>query len=186
MKESSVTLDISTGHLSGKEVLHSEKRIGNLEGIFLDEHARRKMDPERLVYQVQAYMPVKEGTPGGLYFGNSTIYPGMVGNEYFMTRGHFHAEIHTAEFYWCVTGQGALILMEPSGHVWIERMTPGSLHYIPGETAHRVANTGSLPLVFNACWPSQAGHDYRRIEENGFTARLLERDGEPTLVKQEP
>jgi glucose-6-phosphate isomerase len=47
-----------------------------------------------------------------------------------------------------------------------------------------VANTGSEPLVFIACWPSDAGYDYATIERRGFSARLLQRDGVPVLVPQ--
>ena len=182
MIETLVNLDIASGLLSGKKVITSHKRMGDLEGVFQDEKARSDMDQEAVVYAVQAYMPVKEGTPGGLYFGNSTIYPGKVGREYFMTRGHFHALRDTAEYYWCVRGEGALIFMDESHHVWLEKMRPGSLHYIPGKVAHRVANTGSGKLVFNACWPSEAGHDYDTIREQGFRGRLLDKNGQPELV----
>ena len=34
--------------------------------------------------------------------------------------------------------------------------------------AHRVANIGYSVLSFAACWPSDAGHDYQVILENGF------------------
>ena len=34
-----------------------------------------------------------------------------------------------------------LILMDRERNTWAERMMPGSLHYIPGGVAHRVANT---------------------------------------------
>ena len=50
-------------------------------------------------------------------------------------------------------------------------MKPGSVHYIPGNVAHRVANTGNEPLIFLASWPSDAGHDYARIRETGFSKR---------------
>ncbi|NJL38771.1 MAG: cupin domain-containing protein [Leptolyngbyaceae cyanobacterium SM1_4_3] len=140
------------------------------------------MDGETLAYSVQAYMPVAEGKSGGLFFGNSTVYPGKVGNEYFMTRGHFHALPDTGEYYWCISGEGALLLMDEQRATRAERMHPGSLHYIPGNIAHRVANTGKTPLVFNACWPSDAGHNYAEIARNGFSARLIDTDGKPNLV----
>jgi len=101
-----------------------------------------------------------------------------------MTRGHFHAFRDTAEYYWCVRGEGVLILMDGESSVWSEIMSPGSLHYIPGKVAHRVANTGNEELVFNACWPSEAGHDYDSIRNRGFLGRLLERGGNPELVIQ--
>ena len=79
---------------------------------------------------------------------------------------------------------GALILMDESGKCWFEPMQPGSLHYIPGYIAHRLANTGDTPLRVGACWPSDAGHDYASIAEHGFTARLMNVGGVPTLVQE--
>ena len=77
---------------------------------------------------------------------------------------------------------GALILMDEAGKTWFEAMRPGSLHYIPGFVAHRLANTGDVPLRVGACWPSDAGHDYASIASAGFTARLMCVHGVPTLV----
>ncbi|OHX63844.1 glucose-6-phosphate isomerase family protein [Flammeovirga pacifica] len=178
----SIQLEINTGKLSGEGVITAQKKLSQLENVFEDEATRASMDQEQLIYEVQAFMPVEEGKEGGLYFGNSTIFPGKVNEEYFMTRGHFHAKLDTAEYYWCIQGKGALILMDENGKTWLEEMTPGSVHYIPGKIAHRVANTGEEKLVFNACWPSEAGHDYGTIEKEGFGARLKDIEGTPTLV----
>ena len=143
-----------------------------------------KMSPATIVYEVQSHMAVKDGTPGGLFFGTSNVMPGQVGGEYFMTKGHYHARRECGEYYWCIQGTGALILMDESGKCWFEPMQPGSLHYIPGYIAHRLANTGDTPLRVGACWPSDAGHDYASIAEHGFTARLMNVGGVPTLVQE--
>lgn len=176
------SLQLESWFLKGKEITDSEKRIKHLAGVFADETARQMLDPEKPVYQVQAHLPVKEGAPGGLFFGTTLIQPGKVGNEYFMTRGHFHANTDRGEYYWGVQGEGMLILMDLERNTWAERMFPGSLHYIGANTAHRVANTGSGPLIFGACWPSDAGHNYEEIEQHGFSARLMEIEGKPSLV----
>ncbi len=181
MKESNVFLNITSGLLKGKEVKYAEKPLKDLKGIFQDEAARSAMDQDMLIYTVQSFMPVAEGTAGGLFFGSTTIYPGTVGNEYFMTRGHFHRNPSSAEFYWCIQGEGRLIMMDGERETRAEIMTPGSLHYIPGNVAHRVANTGKGNLVFNACWPSDAGHDYETINTGGFSARLMKLNGKPEL-----
>jgi glucose-6-phosphate isomerase len=99
-----------------------------------------------------------------------------------MTKGHFHAKSDRAEYYWGIEGEGMLLFMDRNGQTWAERMIPGSVHHIPAEIAHRVANTGTRPLSFGACWPSDAGHDYSTIAENGFTARLVDINGQPTLM----
>ncbi len=173
---------IFTNHsLSGEKVIKSTRILAELEGVFQDQKAFDLLDKQQVIYYVSSYMPVPENTTGGLFMGITTLYPGKVGNEYFMTKGHFHATTDRAEFYWGVEGEGMLILMDAERNVWVERMFPGSLHYIPGKIAHRVANTGHQKLVFAASWPSDAGHDYETIAANGFARRLVDINGIPTL-----
>jgi glucose-6-phosphate isomerase len=180
-----VFFDLKTGKLNSGKVVSSQKELKQLAGVFGDEEKRLSMDQSLVVYEVESYFPVAEGKKGGLFWGVTTIHPGKVGDEYFMTQGHFHAEPDTAEFYWGILGEGVLICMDEDGNSWAERMYPNSLHYIAGCVAHRVANTGSEPLVFGACWPSDAGHDYETINKKGFSARLVEKDGKPVLTKLE-
>lgn len=180
--KTSVIINISTGILTGKDILCSRKLIRDLVGVFGNEQVRAELPADDLVYEVQAYLPVDEGKEGGLFFGNSTVYPGKVDKEYYMTRGHFHRDLNAAEFYWCIKGEGVLILMDVERKVCAEKMQPGSLHYIPGGMAHRVANTGAHKLVFNACWSSDAGHNYQDIDHHGFSARLEEVAGKPVLM----
>jgi glucose-6-phosphate isomerase len=179
-------LNPTSGRLKGADISSSLKTLGELEGVFANEGKRRAMDQDRVVYRVQMQARVDEGTVGGLYFGTSFLQPGKVGNEYFMTRGHFHARRETAEYYWCIHGTGALIMMNEAGETWAENLEPGTLHYIPGHTAHRLANTGDTELAVGACWPSDAGHDYAAISHRGFTARLLCINGKPSLNETNP
>jgi glucose-6-phosphate isomerase len=169
------------GRLLGDAVQRQVRTIGDLGGVFADEAARAAMDGGRLVYEVELYLPEPEGTLGGLFWGTTRIAPGRVGDEYFMTKGHFHRQRDRAEYYRGVSGEGVLILMDEQRRWRAERMRPGSLHYIPGFTAHRVANTGEDDLLFEACWPADAGHDYATIADHGFSVRLLCRDGKPVL-----
>lgn len=168
--------------LAGSEIIKKSTTIGGLEGIFADEKARSERAQDETVYEVQAHMPVAEGTQGGLYFGLTKIYPGKIGDEYHMTRGHFHEMSDRAEYYWGIEGEGYLILMDRDRNTRAEKMERGSLHYIPAHTAHRVANTGNEMLSFGACWPADAGHDYKEIADHGFSSRLKEIDGKPALV----
>jgi glucose-6-phosphate isomerase len=162
----------------------SSKTIDRMENVFLDEQARKRIDAATVVYAVEYWRPVAEGTEGGLYWGNSTVFAGVVGEEYFMTRGHFHARRDRAEYYSTVSGNGMLVLMDEQRRASVQIMEPGTTHYIPGSIAHRVVNTGDCPLRFLACWPSDAGHDYATIDEQGFSLRVVRRDGRPELVAQ--
>ena len=180
---SPVELNLRDYQMAGEPIINQTRKLNDLRGIFQDQEAFDQMNAEQMAYTVQSWLPVAEGTPGGLFFGVSTILPGKVGNEYFMTKGHFHAQSDRAEFYWGVQGKGMLILMDRDRNTWAEDVFPGSLHYIGGETAHRLVNTGIENLIAGACWPSDAGHDYDEIAVNGFSARVLEVDGIPQLVE---
>jgi|HubBroStandDraft_1064217.scaffolds.fasta_scaffold487497_2 glucose-6-phosphate isomerase len=180
-----VTLEWSKGTMTGAPVQESVKKLSDLQQIFLDEAARERMNQDRAVYRVQWWAPVPPGDEGGLFWGVTTIYPGKVGEEYFMTHGHSHANRTRAEYYTPVSGQGLLIRMDEQRSTWAEQMTPGTLHYLRGEHAHRVVNTGAEPLIFWACWGSDAGYDYGAIKEHGFGARVLERDGRPAVILHE-
>jgi glucose-6-phosphate isomerase, archaeal len=170
------------GSLQAPGVRSSEKKLGQLKGIFRDQQAWQALDPETIVYRVGWWQPVEPGTTGGLFWGTTELLPGRVGNEYFMTHGHRHQIRDRAEFYGTVTGKGLLVLRDESG-VRSEEMTPGSLHYIHGNVAHRVVNTGDVPLKFVACWPSDAGYDYDINGDRGFGARVLEVKGFPVFTE---
>lgn len=178
----SVSLAWGTGAMSGAPVQESSKKLGELKGFFLNSTALDQIDPELEVYRVRWWPTVPTGEPGGLFWGVTILQPGKVGDEYFMTQGHFHADRTRAEFYATASGQGILVRMDEQRATWGEEMLPGSLHYISGQHAHRVVNTGDDPLIFWACWGSDAGYDYGTIREYGFGANVLERNGKPALV----
>lgn len=168
--------------LKGDAVEKTIRTFSDLKGIFKNKAAYALIPPDQIAYEVACYFPVEEGTEGGLFFGITHLYPGLIGDEYNMTKGHFHLKRDRGEFYWGIEGEGRLILMDEDRNIWAEKVFPGSLHYISGSVAHRVANTGSSNLVFGACWPSDAGHDYNTIQEKGFEKRLVQKNGKPALI----
>ena len=178
-------VDYSNGNISGKSVINPIKKLKELQNIFEDEQSFSNLDGDEIIYEVQAILPVEEGHEGGLFYGKTIINPGKVGDEYFMTKGHFHQKADRAEFYWGIQGEGMLLLMDEDRNCWAEKMFPGSLHYINGYIAHRTINTGNTQLIFGACWPSDAEHNYQEIMDNGFSARLKEVDGKPQLISSE-
>ncbi|MBS1603686.1 MAG: glucose-6-phosphate isomerase [Bacteroidetes bacterium] len=178
-------LHFSGNRLSGGLIDRLARRLGDLGDIFSDRAAYARMPADQVVYEVESYFPVPDGTEGGVFLGITYIHPGKVGQEYFMTKGHFHQIRNRAEVYICMEGEGMLILMNEDHSVtWAERMEPGSVHYINGHTAHRTANTGKGVLSFGAFWPSDAGHDYQTISEKGFSKILVDINGVPTLINK--
>ena len=175
---SPLSLIWSEGHLAGAGVKASIKRLGQIAELFLSLPAEN----EKIIYSVQSFEPVLAGSEGGLYWGVTTLEPGTVNGEYYMTHGHFHANASRAEYYATSSGAGLLLLMGRDRVTTVEKMAAGSLHYIPGDKAHRVVNVGDAPLIFWACWPSDAGYDYDAIVKDGFSVRVMEYEEKAVLV----
>jgi len=119
---------------------------------------------------------------GALSFGTTILYPGCVGDEYFMTKGHFHTILDTAEVYYCLKGSGMMVMETPEGETDVRPLKPGDSLYVAGRWAHRSVNVGNEPLVLFFCYPANAGHDYGTIETKGFRKLVLCRDGVPTIA----
>lgn len=177
-------IDLNTGTITGDGVSISTRTIGDLAGVFRDEAARAAMDQAVVVYRVESYEPAPEGSEGAVCCATTFLMPGLVGDECFLTRGHFHINQDRPELEMTVSGSGLLVMMDESGHTWTENMVSGSLHHTPPRTAHRVANTGQQPLVFVSYWPSETGHDYATIRDRGFGGRVRMVDGRPVLVPE--
>lgn len=108
-------------------------------------------------------------------YGTSITYPGKVGNEFNMTKGHFHERLETSEIYFCLRGYGLMLMENPEGHVQWEEFHPGKAIYVPGRYAHRSINLHSTePLITFFAFPGDAGHDYGTIETRGFRKIVLD------------
>jgi glucose-6-phosphate isomerase len=164
----------------------SERHLADLENVFADEGAFAALLAERgspLVYSVSSVQPA-EGE-GQLHYGLGKIMPGKVGQEYFMTRGHYHEWRAAAEIYIGLSGTGFMLLEpETEESVQLVKLNPNSVVYVPGYTAHRTINTGVTPLTYLGIYPAQAGHDYASIAETNFRNVVIDVDGKPTLVSR--
>jgi len=162
---------------------HITRRLSAMKGMYLDEHAFAALaatsDP--LLYEF--YEISRPAVTGELLHGLSIVHPGKVGDEYYMTKGHFHTILETAEFYYCLRGQGVMVMETPEG-VWaVESLQPNRALYVPPRWAHRSVNTGSgQDLVFLFVYPGNAGHDYGSIEVQGFRKLVVERNGKPEII----
>lgn len=169
------------GALQGETVRRSRKTLGQVRGLYLHGN-ESPLGDDTVLYTVEWLAP-GDLTEGSLLWGCTHLSAGQVGEEYFMTHGHYHAIPSRAEYYFPVSGAGLLLRMERGGRTWAEEMTAGTVHYIDGRHAHRVVNTGQEPLVFWASWPGDAGYDYASIAEKGFGLRVMARDGKPALIE---
>jgi len=172
-------LDLSAGTFSD-QAPQSNRALGELGPIFRDQASLAAMDGSTPVYATYGCPGEVEG-PARLLYATTVLQPGRVGDEFFMTRGHFHAKPERGEFMVTLRGEGALVLMDRGRETWMESMSPGSVHDIDGAHAHRVANTGDEPLVFLVVWMSDCGHDYESIREQGFGKILVAGEKGPEL-----
>jgi glucose-6-phosphate isomerase, archaeal len=159
-----------------------ERRLSDLAGLFHDREAEAALiadDP--LVYRVYdaADLPKEDGH---LLFSTTVIEPGRVGDEFFMTKGHFHARADRAELYYGLSGSGVLLLQTPEGRVEALPMTAGTAAYVPPYWGHRTVNTGERPFVFLAAYPADAGYDYGTIARDGFAGLVLHAPSGPQVV----
>jgi glucose-6-phosphate isomerase len=180
-KPVSVQLDPSTGVFAPcPDVV--ERKVSDLKMMFADQKAVQEIIAagDRVVYEIRYYPFITSNSDMAL--GTTTIFPGKVGNEYHMTKGHFHQADNQPEIYHCLQGEGYLLMESKDGDYQVAPWKPGTITHIPPAYAHRVVNTGSTPLVFVASFHVAAGHDYRSIEERGFKTILVEQDGRPAEV----
>ncbi|MEX0492119.1 glucose-6-phosphate isomerase family protein [Raoultella terrigena] len=161
----------ASGLFSDGPLLRKSTCIADLNGVFADERTRLAMAGDRVVYEVE--MLDTSSAPGELYTGVTHLYPGRIGDEFFMTRGHFHARREQGEVYFGLRGSGLLLLQNERGQARLEKVFAGSVHVIPGYTAHRLINTGADTLSALAVWPAAAGHDYAALD-GGFRLRVVE------------
>lgn len=175
-----LALDFESGRLE-PHTTHILRRVSDLRGAFLDADACERLvsDGDPVVYEVLQYDVPEE--VGQLICCTTVIEPGTVGGEFFMTKGHYHAERDTGEVYVGLGGRGYLLLMTEDGGSAATPMERGTVAYVPPRWAHRTVNTGGDPFVFFAVYPGQAGHDYGAIEQTGFTQRVLASPDGPVL-----
>lgn len=179
----SAQLDLDQGRIAGASV--TRRYLRDLQGCFADEAAYqavlRQSNP--LIYSVSTVAP-SEGH-GQLHYGLGVLMPGRVGREFYLTKGHYHAWREAAEVYLGLRGEGYLLLEEEqSGKSHLLPLCPHRVIYVPGHTAHRTINTGSVPLVYLGIYPAGAGHDYAPIAARNFRYLVVDRQGRPELVER--
>ncbi len=174
----SLELDLEDGVMRNPE-RRFVRKASDMRGYYTDKQALARLIEEGndpLHYQVFE-KPVPEQN-GQLMFCISRLEPGRVGEECFMTKGHFHALAETAEIYLCLRGQGYLMMKTADGRATHERMERGRMVYCPPGWAHRSVNTGGEPLISFCVYPGDAGHNYGDIAQDGFPQRVFVRAGQ--------
>lgn len=170
-------VDVASGQLIGATNRYV-KTLDDLAGLYEDEAAFRDLQRERgdaLVYEVTDYRQSVDA--GDLIFGVTRMRPGKVGREYFLTRGHIHANADRPEMYYGERGRGVMLLESPEGEVRTVDMSPRTICYVPPFWIHRSVNIGADDLVMTFAYPADAGQDYAIIEETGGMRSRVVDDG---------
>ena len=175
-----IDFDLSTGRSQHAET--SVRHLSQMRGMYSDqekvEEILSKTDP--VIYEFyELGCPEREGD---LLFGTSIIYPGKIGNEYYMTKGHFHTKLATAEVYYTLAGDGYMIMENPEGDTIERPLRKGEVLYVPRRYAHRSVNVGNNPLVLYFTFAADAGHDYGTIETKGYHKIVIEKGGRPIII----
>ncbi len=161
---------------------HIRRTLSAMRGQYLDQAAYEALLAEGDAPLYEVYELNRPHVAGELLHGISIVHPGKVGEEYYMTKGHFHTVLETAEIYYCLHGQGAMVMETPEGEWAVETLVPGRVLYVPPRWAHRSVNTGDEDLITFFAYPGHAGHDYGTIEQQGFRKLLVERAGSPAII----
>jgi glucose-6-phosphate isomerase len=154
---------------------HIVRCLSDLRGQFSDQTAYTQMLEAEDCTLYEVFEIKRPEVVGEILMGISIIYPGKVGNEFFMTKGHFHSILETAEMYYCLHGEGYMVMETPEGETSIEALAPGKVLYVPPRWAHRsVCTSRQEKLVTFFAYPANAGHDYGTIEKSGFRKLVIE------------
>ena len=176
------TLDLQAGVLEPtSQVLR--RYLGDMSDLYADSSAVKRIlaeEGDRLIYEV--YVVDIPEVEGQMPHSTTIIYPGRIGQEFHMTKGHFHVRRDRAEIYLGLAGTGFVLLQTDDGTVRSVEMRRGTVAYVPPRWAHRTVNTGTVPFAFFATWPGDAGHDYASIEQRGFAKILVSQNGQAVLA----
>ena len=156
------------------------RKLSDMVDSFQDkEAAKEALKGNPTIYKFYNVQIPEED--GHLQHCISMIFPGKIGNEYYMTKGHFHKIKDTAEVYLTLKGKGKLVMQTPDQKSKVLDMRQRSISYIPPYWAHRTVNTGDEPLIILGVYRGDAGHNYGIIEEKGMATLVLEKNGEVVL-----
>lgn len=179
-KSFTIDFDLKTGVSKSAET--TRRYLSQMKDMYLSSDAAlailKESDP--LIYEFHELGCPER--PGDLAFGTTILYPGTVGDECYMTKGHFHTVLETSEVYYTLSGSGYMVMENPEGDCIELPLKQGEAIYIPRRYAHRSVNTGDTPLIMFYTFAADAGHDYGTIETKGYHKLVLKKDGKITIT----
>ena len=144
------------------------RKLSDVSTIFSDKKEVKKIlqNSDPIIYTVGEIKVSNK--KDHLIFGIGKIFPGRIGNEFYMTKGHFHKDADGCEIYICLNGCGYLLLVSKMLQKYNFYMEEGTTAYVPPGWAHRTVNTGKEVFTCFYAMPANAGHDYKTIKNYCF------------------
>lgn len=158
-----------------------KRRASDMRGYYQEEAALDELIAQGDPIHYEVFEKIIPEQYGHLLLCISKLYPGRVGAECFMTKGHYHVVSGTAEVYLCLRGQGYMMMKTAAGQSAAEPMRRHRMVYVPPHWAHRSINTGAEPLISFCVYPAEAGHNYGDIATEGFPKRVFIRQGQERI-----
>jgi glucose-6-phosphate isomerase, archaeal len=171
-----VSFDLAEGIMLDPKS-HLARRASDMRGYYGDAAALERHVTEGNAVHYEVFETPVPHEYGHLMYCISKLYSGRVGDECFMTKGHYHTAINTGEIYLALRGEGFMMMKTPDGKCRHERFEKGRMVYVPPYWGHRSINTGNEPLISFCVYPGDAGHNYGDIEKEGFPKRVYLRGG---------
>ena len=176
MQPWSVGIDVITGVMDEPDRT-LVRRASDMKGYYKDQAALQKLVAAGDPVHYEVFEKTIPEEYGHLLLCISKLYPGTVGDECFMTKGHYHTVAGTGEVYLCLRGEGYMVMKTEDGRTNEQKFAPNRMVYVPPFWAHRSVNTGDEPLISFCVYPADAGHNYGDIEKQGFPQKITRRDG---------
>ena len=172
----SVDFDLAAGVMKNP-TNHLVRRASDMRGYYRDAKALDALVAAGDPVHYEVFERPVPSEDGHLMFCISDLKPGRVGDECFMTKGHYHTRLNTGETYLALRGRGFMMMKTTDGQCRYEEFQPGRMVYVPPYWGHRSINTGDEPLISFCVYPGDAGHNYGDIEREGFPKRVFLRGG---------
>jgi len=167
-------VDVTAGTMSGATGRY-QKHLADLVGLYADDaafQAQLAATNNPIVYDVADFRPSTKS--GDLIFGITRMSAGLIGAEFYLTRGHIHAVADRPEIYYGQAGQGLMLMESPDGETRVVEMQAQTICYVPPYWIHRSVNTGTSDFVMVFSYPADSGQDYGIIERSsGMRHRVM-------------
>lgn len=175
-------VDVNSGVLRGATNRYV-KTFNDLSGLYESESdfaALIAKQGKEVAYEVTDFKP--SNRQNDMIVGVTRMEPGKVGGEFYMTRGHIHAQPNRPEMYYGEAGLGVMLLESPAGEIRTIEIGPRSMCYVPPYWIHRSINVGTEPLVMTFAYPADSGQDYDIIAKAGGMASRIVDNGKGSWV----